>query len=101
MARVMAAGETADPILTWTGTVEPGANPAGTCALICRTPDTRPGAAPSKFSWQGRPPMVTDTLAWGTGNGAAATIPSTPAGVVAPAPVAKMLTQSPRAAGLT
>src|SRR5580658_9761387 len=84
---------------TWTGTEEPGGNPAGTCALICRTPDTKPGAAPTKLSWQGRPPMVTETLAFGTGNGAAATKPSTLAGVVTPAPVAKMLTQSLRAAG--
>ena len=87
------------PIRTWTGTAGPGATPAGTCALICRTPETKPGAAPSKLSWHGRPPMVTDTAALGTGSGAEATIPSTPAGVVTPAPVAKMLTQSPRAAG--
>ena len=43
--------------------------------------------------------MVTVTLALGTGSGADATMPSTLAGVVTPAPVAKMLTQSPRAAG--
>ncbi len=43
--------------------------------------------------------MVTETLALGTGSGAEATNPSTLAGVVTPAPVAKMLTQSPRAAG--
>src|ERR1700734_2505518 len=81
------------------GTVGPGVSPAGTCALICRTPETRPGAAPSKLSWQGSPPMVTVRLALGTGSGADATKPSTLAGVVTPAPVAKMLTQSPRAAG--
>jgi hypothetical protein len=44
--------------------------------------------------------MVTETAALGAGNGAEATNPSTLAGVVTPAPVAKMLTQSPRPAGL-
>src|SRR5580704_4330025 len=100
-ATVTVSGELADPMLIWTGTAGPGATPGGTCALICRTPETKPGAAPSKLSGQGRPPMVTETLALGAGNGAEATNPSTLAGVVKPAPVAKMLTQSPRAAGFT
>ena len=43
--------------------------------------------------------MVTETSALGAGSGAEARNPSTLAGVVTPPPVAKMLTQSPRAAG--
>src|ERR1700728_5202746 len=81
------------------GTAGPGVTPAGICALICTTPETRPGAAPANSSWQGWPSMVTETCAFGAGSGAEETNPSMLAGVVTPAPVAKMLTQSPRAAG--
>src|SRR5580692_11454785 len=81
------------------GTAGPGGNPVGTRALICKTPDTKPGAAPSYSIGQGRPPIVTETGAFGEGSGAEATIPSMLAGVVVPPPVAKMLTQFPRAAG--
>src|SRR5271155_3288907 len=98
-ATVTAGNELVEPMPTWIGTAAFSVSPEGICALICSTPETKPGAAPSKLSWQGRPPMVTVTLAVGTGSGAEATKPSTLAGVVTPAPVAKIATQSPRAAG--
>jgi hypothetical protein len=43
--------------------------------------------------------MVTVTFAFNRGYGGVASKPSTLAGVVAPAPVPQMLTQSPRATG--
>src|SRR6266849_984530 len=45
--------------------------------------------------------MVTETLCVGTGNGAVAKLPSTPAGLVCPAPVAYKTTMSPAVAGFT
>src|SRR5689334_20412637 len=85
------------PICTVTG-AWPAVSPAGIRALIWVRPGICPGTAPQYCTGALTPPMVTVALrtqlaveAYGT--------PSTPAGVVGPAPVRKSSTKSLALAG--
>src|SRR5712664_571392 len=96
---VVPAGLLAVPTVRTTGTALPEAAPAGTVALICKTPFTTPGAS-SATALAVTPPIVTVTFAVGLG-GLVKLVgtPSAPGGVVTPSPVAKNVTIEPFAAG--
>jgi hypothetical protein len=90
------------PTLIARVTVFPGITFLGTTALICQTP-TNPGAIPLNSTVASCPPMVTVGCAMVYTSGlplAGAGVPGARAGLLAPAPVAKMKIASPGAAGL-
>src|SRR5579872_2468305 len=86
------------------GTLPEGAF-AGTSTLTCKTPAVSPGADPAYKTWglctkmPPGPPKITVTDCTGLGIGTTAGLPSTPAGVVWPSPVAYNTITEPFAAG--
>src|ERR1035441_6180602 len=76
------------PTAMLTGTAFEEGIPEGMTALICIRPAVLPGAPPAYCTTAPWPPMVTVTPCTGWGAGTAAILPSTPAGVVWPSPVA-------------
>src|SRR5438128_885480 len=68
--------------------------------LIWKTPATSNGAAPVYSTLASSPPTVTVTGAFGFGNTAVASNPSTPGGDVCPSPVPKRTMVEPTAAGV-
>src|SRR5215831_17541662 len=73
--------------------------PAGTCTVTAITPATTPVTPPADCTAAVLPPIVTATGSAGRGGTGPATLPSTPAGVVCPSPVAVRVSSEPTAAG--
>jgi hypothetical protein len=81
------------PTLRVMGIAVPEAAVAGTVAVICSTPAIGPGAS-SAVAIAVIPPMVTTTDATGLGSAfEPVRVPSAPAGLVTPSPVAKDVTE--------
>src|SRR2546426_9513780 len=96
---VTPAGLEAYPACSAMGTALPGMVPGGTCTVACITPATMLGAPPAYCTNASRPSMNTVTGSTGTGSGADPGLPSTPAGLVAPSPVAYTVRKLPATAG--
>src|ERR1700759_3276071 len=77
----------------------PAGLPVGICTFTCRTPFTRPGAAPAYCGVTVLPPMVTLTGSSGRPSGTAAGAPSWLAGFVWPPPRPYRVTTVPALAG--
>src|SRR5271157_4663110 len=99
MARVTPGWLGVVPTVTVIGTAHPEGAPVGMTQFTCSIPDIRPGAAPEYRTCAGRPPIFTVTGRRGLGSAPPAICPSTPGGSVCPAPVPKIITTEPLAAG--
>src|SRR5262249_30003485 len=98
-ATVKPACVDASPIFTTTGWL-PDGTLGGITRFTCRTPATKPGAAPAYNTSAATPPAVAVTVLVGRGNGGAVTLPSSTLGLVLPSPVPNRITALPLAAAL-